>query len=397
MKFHFFSVFLITSVFLLAEKSGSATAPTSNAPAATAAGPANYDKNNRQCVAGSEAHREVANSFHQFNEPATQRFQQMVQNGQRPWCDSASAFSPTSNQRDAARNLSSVANQLQQQNPGEQAFPIQPRCLIAALSRQSGTSAFHCPNDGAGAGQRINSNQCFTPPMVDFIHQSVGNALSCVKNATGISFDPITIFKKINNESGFRPFYSYNGGHGIGQLIGGTAAGIAQGRSDFGTIMSSIADSNDSSCSDFKNIIQSDRANPIRGSNAIVQNGRCRFLSMGQGMQRNLIYSLMLRASLSKTITARFKAQFPNQNMNSPQNKELVGNLINVGYGPGGPRAALALLRSAGRSGSADGLRNAVSRNTYIRSINGSYNEVLRLSGTSASTNEERDRACLVN
>jgi hypothetical protein len=83
--------------------------------------------------------------------------------------------------------------------------------------------------------------------------------------------------------------------------------------------------------------------------------------------------------------------------MNSPQNKELVGNLINVGYGPGGPRAALALLRSAGRSGSADGLRNAVSRNTYIRSINGSYNEVLRLSGTSASTNEERDRACLVN
>lgn len=353
--------------------------------------PADYNLNDRTCVAGNGASMELANSFHQYSEPATSRFQSMIQNGHRPACAAGSPLQVSSSQMRAANDLSAVADRLRQS-----AFPIRSDCFIAAMSRQSGTSAYFCPTS-EGAGTSMNNNQCFTRPMIDYIHQSVENAMSCIQSSTGVRLDPLAAFKKINNESGFRPYYSYNGGHGIGQLIGGTAAGISQGREDYDDFMANIANSNDASCTDFKAIMQNDRTNPIHGRNAIVENGRCRFLSMGQGMQRSLIYSLMYRASLSKSMTSEFRRRFPNQDPESQQNRELIGNLVNIGYGPRGPRGALAVLQSAGRSSSPQVMQAAITRNPYIRAINGAYDQVLQLTRSSARTPEEKDRLCLAN
>ncbi len=364
---------------------------SNQSPAPSSVSPQSYNLNDRACVAGNSSQTELANSFHQFNEPATSRFQTMIRNGHQPSCSTGAPFQTSPSQIRAANDISAVADRLRQSS-----FPIRAQCMIAALSRQTATPAFHCPTENSQGGTPMNNHQCFTRPMVDFIHQSVENAISCIRSTSGVSLDPLTVFKKINNESGFKPYYSYRGGHGIGQLIGGTAAGISQGRQDFGSLMSGIAQSTDSTCTDFKDILQNDQSNPIRGSNAVVANGRCRFISMGQGMQRNLIYSLMLRASLNRTMTSEFQRRFPNENIETPQNRELIGNLVNIGYGPRGPAGALALVRSAAR-GSIQSLQGAVGRNSYIRAINGAYSQVLQLTNSSATTQEQRDQACLVN
>jgi hypothetical protein len=90
-------------------------------------------------------------------------------------------------------------------------------CISKSIEYKKAENAeIMCDNSDSKRGS--TQNICVTQSMANYTQWALNKAFDCL-GSTNDPIDPQIIFKKLNNESSFRFFYSYNGGQGLMQTI----------------------------------------------------------------------------------------------------------------------------------------------------------------------------------
>lgn len=140
---------------------------------------------------------------------------------------------------------------------------------------------------------------CLNDEVVRLVQWSVNNALECgnalALKIGGLPIDPKIFFQKINNESAFGFHLQNSGGIGIGQLTSIAVKEVSKpSKSPLpGPPMKNYVQAamEEPACNSFKSVLDEDIQ--FTGSNKKTVR-HCQFLSGGNGMARNLFYSIML-------------------------------------------------------------------------------------------------------
>lgn len=208
-------------------------------------------------------------------------------------------------------------------------------CLSAAGKVDAPTSELKCPEGKVSP----KHNFCFDSNLMRYQNAVITDFYKCVKKLTNLPLSPAGLFEMYSLESGFKPHYAYNGGVGIGQLTGIFVDDINQKHRGF-NILKKVADTNDADCTIAKKIAEKDAKTPVR-----LNNNRCKFVEYGEGMERNVLYTMIGMAnSWAKDLEPIMESYIKKHHGNPavPRAKELA--LLN-GYGPGGRAAARAAIR----------------------------------------------------
>lgn len=208
-------------------------------------------------------------------------------------------------------------------------------CLSASGKVDAPTSELKCPEGKVSA----KYNFCFDSNLMRYQNAVITDFYKCVKKMTNLPLTPAGLFEMYSLESGFKPHYAYNGGVGVGQLTGIFVDDINQKHRGFG-ILKKVADTSEADCEIAKKIAAKDVKNPVR-----LNNNRCKFVEYGEGMERNVLYTLIGMAnSWDKDIEPVMESYIAKYKGNPalPRATELA--LLNS-YGPGGRAAARAAAR----------------------------------------------------
>ncbi len=96
---------------------------------------------------------------------------------------------------------------------------IDQECIDKTLaSKNLHNTQVLCENTNSPKKVMEKGPLCIDKKLSDYIGWSLNSAIDCMTGPYN-TIDAQMTFIKIANESGFRPFYSYNGGHGLGQTI----------------------------------------------------------------------------------------------------------------------------------------------------------------------------------
>ncbi|MCB0350809.1 MAG: hypothetical protein KDD38_06475 [Bdellovibrionales bacterium] len=167
------------------------------------------------------------------------------------------------------------------------------------LSSRSGKNPYSrrgvCTSD-SGLPKWQNSEPCMNSELTELVQWSVNKAIECgnalALRISGLPLDPEIFFQKINNESAFGFHLQNNGGIGIGQLTSIAMKEISrpsqmpiEGPPRKNYIQ---AAQEESACSTFKSVLNKD----VEFTNA-RQVRHCQLLWTGNGLARNLFYSIM--------------------------------------------------------------------------------------------------------
>lgn len=228
---------------------------------------------------------------------------------------------------------------------------IKKECIVSSLQREVRNAGYLCDSKDDITQKFKNGDKntpCMDEKVVDFVHYAINQAIDCM-SPPGDAIDPRFILKKINNETAFNFFMAYPGGVGLGQLTSPPVKDIAGWYTDkkkatFNQgnayhILESLMASNKASCAPFKKIIGAEMEfpPPVPGK----EENYCKWLSVGEGVGRNLIYSLgYFVYSRDNTIKPAIARSAPAL----AKNKDLVNSLTLVAYGPGGPAQAKSII-----------------------------------------------------
>lgn len=208
-------------------------------------------------------------------------------------------------------------------------------CLSASGKTDTSTTELKCPE-----GQLSSKyNFCFDSNLMRYQNAAITDFYKCVKKITNFPITPAGLFEMYSLESGFKPHYAYSGGVGMGQLTGIFVDDINQKHRGF-KILKKVADTSDKDCEIAKTIAAKDIQKPIR-----LKNNRCNFVEYGEGMERNVLYTLIgLANSWNKDIEPVMEKYIAKNKGHASlaRAKELA--LLNS-YGPGGRAAARAAVR----------------------------------------------------
>lgn len=226
---------------------------------------------------------------------------------------------------------------------------IKKECIQASLQRDVGNEAHICQNGRRKVIQNSGKRaQCLNQNTVDYIHFAVNEALRCM----GDQFEPIDtrfFLKKINNETAFNFYLGYVGGVGVGQLTSDPVRDIAgwvepSGRYNRGNakyILESLVHNSSDACAPFIETLKNDlKKRPPLPGNA---NNYCSWVSPGEGMTRNLIYSLGYYIHMRDTV---IKPALAREAPALAENSDIVNYFTLVAYGPGGPAQAASLVNT---------------------------------------------------
>lgn len=281
-----------------------------------------------------------------------------VQSAQDPLMKSFLATSSCSAQSPKSKSMAALAKVAECAVGVEK---IKAECIKASLQREVKNTGYTCNNGKPTSFENSGSNAaCIDQKTLNFIQFSINNAISCMSPPED-PIDPRFILKKINNETGFNFFLGYPGGVGIGQLtsdpvnelagwwqkkrIGNRKSKNAKVETTFNQgnakyILENLSQNTNPSCAPFKKIVESDLASPPPSPGN--KNNYCRWLSVGEGLGRNLVYGL------GYYVYARDRFIKDTLQEKAPElikNKEVVNSLTLVAYGPGGQAQAKALIR----------------------------------------------------
>ena len=317
----------------------------------------------RQCVINPDGHRQIAESFHRSQEPPVRHFFGHFQNIY---------------EKDGAVTS------------GHRGPVIKVECLVASLRRTvAGDGGFSCAlSDGSGASPQSSARrlprgkQCITSDMLSYIQSSVSNAANCVSQASGIPVDMATTYQKINNESAFQFYHSNPGGTGIGQLTSWPLRDMYQARPRlYSEVLSKIQ--SDPNCANFKSILDEDRR--PSGSTLFPRQKMCKYISPGEGLNRNLLYSFVFMSQLKRRVLNLLPSSFLDEAVPSDEKRKrvmLVERLALVGYGPEGMARAQGLARSlrAGSGFNVDAaLRRVTGGSSYLRAVDSKAKEAIKM------------------
>lgn len=260
-------------------------------------------------------------------------------------------------------------------------------CLRASLKRYVGNEAYSCAGaDGTpkatNTARRIaGGRQCVTQEMINYIQSSVQDAMKCVSDATDLPIDAATTFEKLNNESGFQFYQSNNGGTGMGQLTSWPTRDMFQARRQLYSATLNKISQGDGACSSFQKIVEDDLK--PRGATLYPRSKICKYVSPGEGVQRNLIYSLVYISQMKKRIVDILKRTGfldRNQSVSSiePAKVRIIERLTLVAYGPEGIAKAQGLANSIRRNSDVAAIgRRITSASYYLRATDSKARQAL--------------------
>lgn len=294
----------------------------------------------------------------------------------------------------SARNLVSWSKELfPRQTPPATTKKIKKECIEASLQRELIGDGYSCltqkPKKFEYSGSSI---PCLNQKSVDYIHFAVNEALNCLSTER-TAIDPRFILKKFNNETGFNFFLAYSGGKGIGQLTSDPVDDIAGWRSANGKfnvgnaryILQDLVKSKNPACKPFIETIKNDLDMPP--PSPAKEANYCHWVSPGDGLARNLVYSL------GYYVYVRDKIVQPAVSRLAPRmglNNNIINYITLVAYGPGGPAAAKALIRRIrlnDRMPPAQVKEKVIKLSSYVRQTEEKMDELLAKLNTNANAN----------
>lgn len=158
---------------------------------------------------------------------------------------------------------------------------IKEACVQAALRRSNDTKGWSCESEFSRAqpiGSAGEDGPCVSQEVSEYLTWAVNKAIACLNDPTK-PIDPLLIYKKFNNETGFSFFSASNGGVGIGQL---TSPAIEQINENT-NLVEQVRHSENPACVPFKKAMT---YKPESSSKY------CAWLDPSEGLARNLIYSI---------------------------------------------------------------------------------------------------------
>ncbi len=281
-------------------------------------------------------------------------------------------------------------------------------CLKGIAPYQSSTAQYTC--DKATSKPTLKKNLCVDDSLQTYQNQTLSNFTRCFieQGITGSSdILPTTLLNIYTIENGFKPQYSSGNGVGLGQLTSIFIKDVETRGKVFSKKI--LSQPPKPECKAAALILQKDQKTPPSRQQV------CKFMSVGEGLERNMLYSMLgLAVLLEKNIdpilnkNKKFK-QFP---ANAQQKiRELA--LTNA-YGPGGPLATRYLIKRINNRQGLNSIEtieqyttsntlqeNGLSLNRYLVSIKKREFDVLknkRISEPLASQIEKKgNMACLAN
>jgi hypothetical protein len=267
----------------------------------------------------------------------------------------------------AIRNLRTSAQEIS----AAVGFPrIKKTCVVAALQRSNQTQGYFCPTPTSKpvkVGSPGARGPCISPEIADYVTWAVNEAIECLSTPEA-PIDPLTVLKKLNNETGFSFFQASSGGVGIGQLTSNAIAEVNQNTD----LLERVKSSNKPACAPFKSALQKPQPDNIRW---------CPLLHYSEGLAANLIYSLGYFVHTRDDLMSGFRAQLQRCGIERADILNL-GALAAYGAEGLGVRGTLTELLRKHCHQPDRFIAEAERRVLYLRQVKGSLQETLDLAGT---------------
>lgn len=223
---------------------------------------------------------------------------------------------------------------------------FKPECLKAshiAINADSTSTQLSCP-DGK---KTLNRSFCNTEEILHYQNAVISNFYGCLKSMNLPTLSPKYLFKKYSHESGFKPYYSYSGGHGISQLVDEFIADLYEPERGL-PFIKMVANSETPECSIARKILNTDLKSSGKNlNNRPTTKKACSFVEIGDGLERNILYGLIGAAKIAALELKPIFEQYDylSKYQNDPHFEELNDLLILAAYGPGGRSGARAAIR----------------------------------------------------
>ncbi len=171
---------------------------------------------------------------------------------------------------------------------------VRRQCIQRAMMRLpnvGGVDYYDCETDSSNP-RELRRLPCITTEMVAYTHFTVNEAINCLSQP-GSPIDAQLLFRKINNESAFAGFIRNQNGTGIGQLVSFGAREMGPGGRGHNFLMERMQ-RRGRACDRFTSLAsrELDLTSPNAQGERSVRT--CQLVGMGNGMARNMIYSIGL-------------------------------------------------------------------------------------------------------
>lgn len=265
------------------------------------------------------------------------------------------------------KKLKLTAEQINQATP----FPkIKKACIMASLKRQNSTQGYYCQTSKSKPtpiGPPGTDGPCISEEMVNYVTWAVNSAIECQSTREN-PIDPLMVFKKMNNETGFSFFQASTGGVGIGQL---TTSAIKEVNRTLDDTLSKVRHSKTPSCQPFQTLLNQ-KTKPEDATKW------CSLLHFSEGLGNNLLYSIGYFIHSRDNLMGRFQRQVDKCGIERADVKD-TGAL--AAYGPNGldiQERLISILKNTCNDPDAF-IKKATKDIQYLKQTNEKSNEVLNL------------------
>ena len=208
-------------------------------------------------------------------------------------------------------------------------------CMIAGSQFKSGTDEIKCPSNEK---TKKSFNFCINTEFLNYQNTIISQFKACADASNMKTLDAAHLFKMYTLESSFKPYYSYDGGVGLGQLTSIFVKDLHQkhrGQKN----LKKIAALKSPECKAAQMIAEADLVNPPSHSD------KCAFVTVGSGLERNILYSILgLALSWEKDIEPKLSS-YIEKYKNDPLIEEVKNLALLNSYGPGRADARAAIAR----------------------------------------------------
>ncbi len=214
-------------------------------------------------------------------------------------------------------------------------------CLISANKNEAPTPQVSCKKNSAGKWQGTSSmgnDMCITKSFLKYQNAVISSFAGCAKIMGFEGIDYSSIYEKFSLESTFRPNYNSSNGVGSGQLVEIFIKDVQQNHRGV-PFMKRIAQSTAPECEAAKIIAKKDLVNsPLRSD-------LCEFTRPGEGLERNVLYSLIGTETVWKKNLEPAMKDYLRAHVNHPKLSKIKTYVQTTAYGRGGIAEAKAAIR----------------------------------------------------
>lgn len=261
---------------------------------------------------------------------------------------------------------------------------ISPVCIHNSMGRENKTLTYFCQiKNGKMTKTSMGSpgpqGPCMTSEIASYVSWAMSKAIACL-NDPQKPINPLLIYKKFNNETGFNFTAASIGGVGIGQL---TTAAIKDINSE-SMYVRNVLNSTRPECEPFKSALQK-----------LPQSATsyCELIEPSDGLARNLFYSISYFLRIRDHYMEKLRVNQLLQNNNPPIESADYQNYIALAaYGAEGLAVFPKILQAAKRfpNNYAQFEKSAGAQSVYLRATEAKFKEV-------TLTLKPEEKSCVVS